>query len=47
MPTNLQLDLAAALRFIDDKKTGVVGCFSKVPFLSREFSSFLGFSPES
>jgi hypothetical protein len=39
MPTSLQLEMAAGLRFVDDTKTGVLGCFSKVPFLARECSS--------
>ena len=33
MPTDLQIELAISLRFITDYQTGVVGMFSKVPFL--------------
>eukprot|EP01043_Picozoa_sp_COSAG02_P038080 COSAG02_NODE_2910_length_7766_cov_5.844659_4_plen_280_part_00 len=33
MPTDLQIELAISLRFITDYKAGVVGMFSKVPFL--------------
>lgn len=35
MPTDLQIELAISLRFITDPKAGVVGIFSRVPFLKH------------